>query len=895
MGNFVSAPIKKLLSQYTYNFHKEQLSLQILRGNFRIDNLIINDQEINKILKEKGLPYKLKFGLLKKFEMKLSLIGTKVEKLEIEDLILIAGPERVEDSKVQGTEEDNMYKLVINNLAKESKKQRTLQTINPTGLFKDLETEFATKRAAKEQEGKPQEAKKKGIDFLSIELLEIIKHFLDVDIAIKNITLIYEDNLEFIYTKESLETFITIVNFKEFRFKSGDVVQQTDSHGVFKNFFNIQSFLEKSGTWSETRAACWNFTIDNISISFSAGNPLFVNNVENNSTLDSNKIGMILKRFYENLKADKMQNSFDLLSLKKITSDIVLFYKDSSKIPVNAVFVLFDFSQIVFNAEINKISILLDVLAFFKNISTIKQIALVKPKFRILTPSAFNAVCKRLKLNVEDTGLLTRFNKYVIQEYIQESLYLIRYSAYLSEGIETDLARLLVIKTFCEQSRIYKLIFGDTYPDFINKEIDERQSKITEKREAKSSAEKLGDANRKLLSKEKLPESSTVLVLKRIHIHVRVQFNARLHLLSENTMTPEQSMQINTAIIDVLNPAAHTRAKVHLNISSIIFNFSKEVYPVIKKSKMGIFAPKVNNSRIEVDATSSNTLELKSFGLSAEISLDQNKEGDNVYFIYVNSQLGPLVCNYMPNVFKGLAKTLIQMNWAFSRNFRYKLAKEVDRNIQQLQFGKFYSQKQNVNLAFKNAAFEQKVSRLEKDSETYTKFSQKRFKHLYDSKKSISFKSVHHTVKKSNVVIDFAHTEKKKKEEMEAMAKKYSSVRVDSKKNLEETEMDSKKKQTELLFRNLTKLFSTLVIQLTLKIKPLHLNVFDEDFNEALTLRYDEEEIRIDIDLAFKEVTTVKAFGLELQSKRSLMALRALMERVLKTMEEIQSYQKLSL
>lgn len=898
MGNFVSAPIKKLLGQYTYNFSQEQLSLQILRGNFKIENLIINDQEINRILKEKGLPFKLKFGLLKKFEMKLSLIGTKIEKLDIEDLILIAGPERVEDAKVHGAEEDQMYNHVLKNLSKEAKKQRTMQTFNPVGLFKDLETEFANKRATKEPVENVQNGKKNGVDVMSIELIELLKHFLDVDIAIKNITFIYEDNLEFIYSKETLDTFITTINFKEFRFKSQDPIQQTDSQGIFKNFFNIKTFLEKSGTWGETKASCWNFTVADISTSFSVRNPLFVNNSSNNASLDSKNITMVLKRFYENLKADKLQNSFDLLTLKKITADVVMFYNDSSKIPVNAVFLLFDLSEVIFNAEINKLSTVFDVLAFFKNISTVKQIALVKPKFKILTPKTFNAACKRLKLNQEQTGLLSQFNKYVIREYIQESLHLIRYSAYISEGIDNDLARLLVIKSYCDQSRIYKLIFGDTYPEFINKEIELRQKSMNDikaDKELQTKADKINDANKKLESKERISDDPTALILKRIHIHMRIQFNAKLHILSENTLTPEHSMQINSVTLDVLNPAAHLRAKVHFTIASIIFNFSKEVYPIVKKSKMGIFASQKGNSRIELDNTSSNTLELKSLAISAEISVDQNKDGENVYFIYMNSQVGPIICNYMPNVFKNLSETLIQMNWAFSRNFKYKLAKEVDRNIQQLQHGQYYAQKQNVNLALKNAAFERKVSNLKKGSETYSKFSTKRFQHLYDSKKNISFKTVHHSVKKSNVVIDFAHTDKKKKEEMELLAKKYNGVKPTNGKVELESEEERKKKATELMFRNLTKLFTTLVLQINLRTKPLHLNVFDEDFNEALSVRYDEEEIKIDIDLAFKEITVVKALGLELQSKRSLIALRSLVERVMKNMEEIQNYQKLSL
>ncbi len=38
------------------------------------------------------MPFVLKFGILKKFNLKLSIIGAKLERLDVEDLILILGP-----------------------------------------------------------------------------------------------------------------------------------------------------------------------------------------------------------------------------------------------------------------------------------------------------------------------------------------------------------------------------------------------------------------------------------------------------------------------------------------------------------------------------------------------------------------------------------------------------------------------------------------------------------------------------------------------------------------------------------------------------------------------------------------------------------------------------------
>ena len=904
MGNFVSEPIKKMLTKYTYNFNKEQLSLQILKGNFKIENLIINDQEVNKVLAEKGLPFKLKFGLLKKFEMKMSIIGTKIEKLEVEDLFIIMGPERISDSKVEGIEEEKMYSLVLKNLRKEKKKERSKDFLNPKVLFKHLEEEYLSKRPKADTKNGNENEKKGGVNIMGTEIFNIVKHFLDIDIAIKNITFIYEDNLEFIYSKENLETFITTVTFKEFRFKTDDIQRNTDKNGIFKNFFNIQNFLKKSGTWSDSNVANWNFTVQNVSVSFSVSNPLFMNNMENNHALTSKQIGLILKRFYENLKLDKLENSFDLVAFNKVTLDLVMFYKNSSKIPIHAAFMLLDLHEIILNTEINKIAVVLDVLAFFSNLGKVKQISLVKPKFRILTPNTFNKLAAKMKLNGEQKSLLMKFNRYVIKEYFMESIYLIRYSTYLAEKIKPDFARLLIIKHYCEESKIYNLIFGGKYPQFINDEIKERQEQMQqEKKEkereaSKTPEQKLREANQRIEKggQKRMNENKNVLILNRIHIHFRTHLNFRLNILSSDTLQPQYSLMINRCILDLVNPAAHLRAKIHFNIDSILFNFNRDMYPIVNKKKMGIFNTNKNNSRMNKSLmvnSSPNMLELRHLSLSTELSMDQNREGDNVYFIYADSQFGPLIYNYHPVVFKDLVKTFIEMSWAFQRNFKFKLAKEVDQQIKDLNQGKYFAQKKKIGLAFKNKAFEKKVNKINDQhaKETYRRFGEKKFKHLYDSQRNLSFKSEQHKIKKSNVTFDFNHTNKKKKAEFDDFQKKMGDKDIEV---AQETQEHLQKEENQVMLENLTRLFQTIVLHFTLKTKPMHLNIFDIDNNEALSLKYDDEEIKMDVDLAFKEIITVKAFGLELQSRKSLFALRSLIERIMANMNEIKEYQKMA-
>lgn len=77
----------------------------------------------------------------------------------------------------------------------------------------------------------------------------------------------------------------------------------------------------------------------------------------------------ILKDFQQKFGAIKKNiNQFDLLHLKAISGDIIIFYKEGSQVPVHAVFLNFDCEKADVNFEINKSEILLDISAYFNNV-----------------------------------------------------------------------------------------------------------------------------------------------------------------------------------------------------------------------------------------------------------------------------------------------------------------------------------------------------------------------------------------------------------------------------------------------------------------------------------------------------------------------------------------------
>lgn len=91
------------------------------------------------------------------------------------------------------------------------------------------------------------------------------------------------------------------------------------------------------------------------------------------------------------------------------------------------------------------------------------------------------------------------------------------------------------------------------------------------------------------------------------------------------------------------------------------------------------------------------------------------------------------------------------------------------------------------------------------------------------------------------------------------------------------------------IINRVNKLFQTLIIKLQIKADGICFNIFDETFKDVMAVRYGNEEIFVEIDLPFKEIITIKAFGLEVQSKESLVGLERLAKKILENLKDIKA------
>jgi hypothetical protein len=887
MGNYLTAPIKDLLKKYTYNFQDQQVKLDLMNTNFEITNLILNEKAINFELEKKNLPFKIKFGVLKKFRLKISLFGGKLERMIIDSFILILGPnENYASSKFMGLEEEKMYTTCIKNMEASKKGLKNYKYLNHDIFFAKENEEYKKKVEEEKAPKKPEPVKKEekqGVNVMGIEIFEIIKNFLNCVIDIENIYIIYEDSQGFLKKNYEKENFIVTFQFKDFKFEMNDVKKNTNKDGYFKNFFNIASFLQKSGTWDASDIACWNIVAESFKISFSVGNEWFIVRPLESSMLTQNNVLSIISKFFDNYKNNRLNNSFDLLSVNKINSDVLVFYRENAQVPIHGLFLNFDFTTIDFNLELSKMELLLELKSYVEKGKQANRFELLKPRFKILTSGEYNKLCTKMKLNLEEKKNLKQLNTWVIREYFKFVVYLSRYESYIAQKIPPQDAYLLVLKEFVNESKIYKTIFGDSYPRYFQEvDLDKLRNNVKEVKVEKKE---------NVMEPEELMKDTKITILNKIHIHFRFLVNLKLNILNTRTNLPENVLEINGFVIDVFKPVANLKIKAIVKLNRLSLTADKELYPKTKKQKMGIFGMfnqrenKTSTSIINNDEKDA-ILNFSNLMLSFDISVKLGKNNKFLYMIYSENVIGALTYNYFPNIFKKLIIKLIRLKQMNEKTLSYLLkgVKKLDKVVDVDGTRKLNAKQQKVvSKQFKNQAFENKIKNFEKQDV--------RVKHLKSSKYSKLTKNLYNNdVKKSNIHFDFAKNGNTKLEEYKKLKEKLD--KMDLNKNNKSMSIIEEKEMTyqEKLLDKINKLLQNIVLSLKIKSEPIVIKIHDHDHNENLALKYENQEIAIEIDLAFKEITSIKALGLEIQSRESLLALKKLTEALMRSAQEIKSY-----
>ena len=638
MGGFVSKPIKTFLSKYTYNFQEQQMSLEIFKGSVKLENLILNEHEINNALKAAKVPFRLKFGVMKKFEINLSFLGTKLETMKVEDFIVILGPVIHENDKFDEKELRDMTKIVINNILNIESNNNNCMFLDPELFLKSFKDNKSQIEQPKKSESKDSSKSEKGPNIFGSEIIELVKGLLNCDIVIENFYLIYEDSFNFISSTTSLPTFQLITQFKNISFKSDQITKHTDKEGVFKGFMNIGAFLTKSGTWNVSDMAYWTFTTEFVKVSFSTGNPFFINDDSDNKLISQKNIAMVYSRFKETL-SNYMNSSFDLLLLTGAVLDFILFYKEGSLVPIHAAFLFLNLGKINIKLESEKLSIILDVLFHIKTYSIVRNLDPVLTKFSFMTKDQLNKLASELGLVPNEKTALKKLNRIIFVEQLKTVIHLQRFNKLLKLGYDPQTAQLIVFRYYCLESQLYSLIFGEQLPELLKTELS---SPKTNKK-----PEQGGDLDSTLKA---FLKNDTSMIINKVHFHFRFHFDLIRDIIKKGAGIPENTLNIRNFSVDVFKPVGPLKVKVKLIFDKIGFsNYHKIASSTVSTSRSIFGKPSENKSQ------SSNSIEQvfewAQTSLLVNFSLQEDQHSRLVYIFGVESIIGKVVIIYLSLIF----------------------------------------------------------------------------------------------------------------------------------------------------------------------------------------------------------------------------------------------------
>ena len=876
MGGVIAGKLQKLLSDYTYNYQGKMLSLELLKGQFRVENLLLNDKAINKILAHKKLAFELKFGLMKKFELKLSILGMKLESLTLENLIVVVGPTDYISTKMEGPKEEAELRLLYENyLANLTGQKPNLRSPDKDFYEREIMEYFAMREKSLEQ-AKPIDVpittptnpklkesnvdpnkKLSAEDFFTIELFNILTNMFDCKVIVKNVVMVFMGNFSQISSEERLDSLITTFIIDNLEFKSEKLERFIDSRGNFKKFINVHSFLKESGAPPNSQSAYWTFQMDNVQVRVSTGNPMFYVDPRLTQSLNNAAVDQLLANFFAFANNDKKQNCFTLYSLAKVSADTILFYLRDASFPIHAAFINMDTGESIVSIERTRLGTLLDVFGYFKSTNYAAKFAFIKP--RILPMTRQKKLYYAQRFGVAPGVRQTAFDavcRNVAKDYISMPIYMTRYQSLIAGGFKPDDAKILVMRSYCLESTIYKLLYGNVLPQQLQS-LDENSlfpnlvdKSIVGNQQTLSNLPNQAMMIPQLPAKPVVPltRKPGILLLNKIHIHFRLSTNLYVNLLRNRTYEREYSIILRDFVMDIMKPLGSLKAKLMINILAFVINFERKFYRINNYSRDGIFGSSGGNSSF-----SDNIIELQPTTVVACINVQEGIKNQTIQLIDVTVRMGSFIINVYPDVLRNLAAYAFDMLTLSDNRAQTKILKTL----------------------------------------AYSPLNDKRL----ETAAIITLRQALYRKRLSSTLVNNMRTRPMPKIDKVQIQKEISSRR--SVPTIKGQEDPSKLVRKALLNENAKRqiekvndLLKKLSLHVDIKTQPFVLNMHDENFKQGLSIKYLSSEIFCEVDMALKQMLNIKAFNVEISSREALPVLIMIAEKLKSTVDDIQAMKK---
>jgi len=607
--------LEPTLKKFFMNYDEKKLEFSLLSGEVKLTNLFLNRQAVNEILANSNTPFQVKFGMVTKLHIKISIMGLYIDFIDVEDLILVVSPDpkggaQFENKAFQNEAKSQLLMHMINNF----EAMRNGTAMKPIQKYDKLPKELQEKIKLNEENHKVPFSEKGEVNvvkdknnntveeakpnFMGPELMGIITGRMNFDIKIKNIRFYYEDNSTITGRASTSSYFSFCLNISDLTITTLDVPSKCDAQGNFKDLFNLKNLMSTlSGT---TELIYLNLFIQRITLEIYMGNNQILP-----ATLDQDlntKEPAYFVDYFQKLNSRRTGSYVDLFILDTFSTDVILGHDkaDNSALPINGVILYTSLREMTINVQLSILSQITEILNYVTSIQALAKVIDMTPPIGIITKAQATEYAKELNLNQTQIIALKQIQKEIIREHFAVALWrdlFIKYSA-----LDTiDVRRRMIFK-YKQSSLIYQLIYGRTkkeISDDLAKFIKEEQEYVR-KVEELAAAQAIKDSEgAPPQAAPGQPEDMRTRMNKlfgkiskqtwKFHAHARLHANFYINYLDQN-FRKELSFIFRGLDVNVVKPRGRFHANIGVMLKNILLVLNTPAPP--KSANRSIFESK---------------------------------------------------------------------------------------------------------------------------------------------------------------------------------------------------------------------------------------------------------------------------------------------------------------
>ena len=614
--------LEPTFKKFFSNYDEKNFDFSLFKGDLKLSNMYFDNKNINEILDNSMVPFKIKFGMITKLHIKISIIGLYIEFVDIEDLIVVLAPDPTKSMRFsqKSLNDPTLKESVIKHMIENFKALISKSPLKPFTNIDQIPKEVVTSLKERKEEAEvpfkergKQNFKKNSLNqfiedpkanLMGPEFFEIITGRLKFNIRIKNIRIYYEDDQTLTFESTGKKScFSFCFNITEMRLNTQEILDYCDQKGNFKDLFNIKNLMD---TLSPTTKLIYlNKFIQRASLEVYLGQ---INILP--STVDSDMKSMDPSYFvdyFHRLNSRRRGVLIELFAIDSLNFDIILGHDqtDTTSLPIQGLILYIHLKDIVLNLQIGVLSEITSIMNFVSSIKALNEVSSMRPDLTVMTSSYMSKLSSNLKFDRSQIDLLKKINREIIRESFAIPMWR---DLFLKYGpIDNIDVKRRMIYRYRLSSLIYQLIHGENYEqiesderDFIRKETEylDAMAEI-----AQSQALNKGVPSQDLLVNASNVEEPRVRVDRQLskisktswkfHVQVRLHTNLYVNMLDQN-LKKELAVVLKGLDLNIVKP----RGRLHINIGIMLkhllvsFNQQASARPV----KRSIFdsAPQVN-------------------------------------------------------------------------------------------------------------------------------------------------------------------------------------------------------------------------------------------------------------------------------------------------------------